>query len=140
VYITAFVLVLVGFLLMVVATVMYALPMWKRKAVAYILAYVSFALMLIALLIFFALVPASAADTVGSGKTCPADGGPCASWAGTKVYNASGVDITETWGPAGGWIFGVIVAAAILVWGILACCCCAAVAEGKEEKGKSDKA
>jgi len=137
VYITSFVLVLLGFLLMVIATVMYALPMWGRKGIAYILSFVSFAFLLIALLIFFALAPASVADAQGSNSTCPSDGGPCASFAGQKIYRGLTPPVTETWGPAGGWIFGIIVAAAILVWAIITCCCCSAVAESDKKEDKA---
>jgi len=145
VYISSFVFALLGLLCFVAATVIYALPMCGKKLSGYILAYVATAFLVIAILVMFALVPAAQTDAKNAqNSACPSGGGPCDSWAGSKVYTGFGFDVIETWGPAGGWIFAIIVAIASLIWAILACCCCAAAAEGgKGEgggKGKSDKA
>jgi len=135
VYICCFVATLFGFLCMLAATIIYALPMMKSKLSAYVLGYVAFAWMLVALLITFALVPASQADSKNNSITC--SGGPCASWAGSKVWQSGTGPQNESWGPAGGWIFGIIVAAAALVWSIVACCCCSSVTD---ETDKDEKA
>jgi len=138
VFIVSFVLILLSFLLVVGTAVVYALPMVKSKLWAYILAYVAFAMTLAALLISFALPAAAKTDGVNNSSfVCPPNGGPCSSWAGSKTWQSGAGPVQESWGPAGGWIFGLIVAVATLVWAIIACCCCAAVATDEAEEDKA---
>jgi len=146
VYITSFVFTLIGLLCFVAATVIYALPHCGKKLSAYILAYVATGCLLLAILVMFALVAAAQNDAKPDPNPCPAEG-PCVSWAGSKTYSGFGYDVTEKWGPAGGWIFAIIIVIASLIWAILACCCCAAAAEPSKDKegkghkhGKSEKA
>ena len=92
VFIATFVILLLAFVIFVVAVVLYALPMCSCAKIAYILAYVAFAFILVALLVFsFALVPAIKKDMLEQDaavrEPCPAGGGPCQSFGGDKTID-----------------------------------------------------
>jgi len=80
-----------------------------------------------AILVFIAILAYAAGITPAvksQGTACPQDGGACATWTGTKNYDAgSGLIIPMYWGPGAGWIVGVIVFCLTLAWSILSLLC-----------------
>jgi len=142
IFTSTFVLLLLAWFIFLAAVILYVLPLFgfgpMFVRIAYILGYVTFVFIVVALLVLtFGLTPAVKKDAESDPKGGSCSGGPCDTWTGSKVNNA-GVTLNEAWGPDVGWYFGLIGAGGVLFWTIFACFCCPNAHGASDERSPED--